>query len=416
MQRDRSEPNVGISVDEARARILAGVRALEARTLPLLGALGHILAEDIVADVALPPFDNSAMDGYAVRRSDIAGASPVAPATLQVLEDLPAGRVATRPVGPGEAIRIMTGAPVPGGADTVIKVEDTEPGDGVVRIFTDLPAGKNIRWAGEDVAVGDAVLHTGERLHAGAIGMLAALGHTEVRVIPAPVVAVISTGDELIEVGEALRPGKIRNSNAWSLAAQVTESGAVPRIMGIARDDEAELRGVISRALTADMIVTSGGVSVGARDLVKTILEELGVMLFWRVRQRPGKPLAFGVIDGTPLFGLPGNPTASMVSFEQYVRPAILKMSGRPDVPRRRVTVTVGEALEKRPGLRAFIPVVLTWEDGALVARRAGPQGSGMLRAMARAHGLLVLPEEVEHVAAGAPGIVEVLYPEDAPC
>lgn len=408
-------PAVGISVDAARAQILSNIRVLDPVTVPLAEALGRTLAEDIVAGEAIPPFDNSAMDGYAVRHGDVAGATPNAPVSLRVLQDLAAGSVATRAVGPGEAIRIMTGAPMPDGADAVVRVEDTLPDAGTVRILTPVRPAMDVRRAGEDVAIGDRILCEGARLHAGAIGMLASQGHARVRVIPGPVVAVISTGDELVEVGEALRPGTIRNSNAWTLAAQATECGATPRVMGIARDDEAALRAMISEALTADLVVTSGGVSVGDYDVVKAVLDDLGAMLFWKVKQRPGKPLAFGVIEGTPLFGLPGNPTASMVSFEQYVRPAILKMSGRPNAGRQRVEVVIGEDMKKRPGLRAFVRVILTREDGALVARRAGPQGSGMLRAMTRAHGLLVLPEELESVSAGTRGIVEVLYPEDAP-
>jgi molybdopterin molybdotransferase len=408
-------PATGITVDDARARILSSIEVLSPVTVPLGEALGRALAEDVIAGEAIPPFDNSAMDGYAVRHGDVAAASAASPVTLRVLQDLAAGSVATHAVGPGEAIRIMTGAPMPDGADAVVRVEDTRPDADTVRILTPVAAAMDVRRAGEDVAIGDLILTKGTRLHAGAIGMLATQGRARVRVFPGPVVAVISTGDELVEVGEPLPPGKIRNSNAWTLAAQATECGATPRVMGIARDNEAALRAMISEALTADLVVTSGGVSVGDYDVVKAVLDELGAMLFWKVKQRPGKPLAFGVIDGTPLFGLPGNPTASMVSFEQYVRPAILKMSGRAGAARQRVEVVIGEDMKKRPGLRAFVRVILTREDGALVARRAGPQGSGMLRAMTRAHGLLILPEELEFAPAGTRGIVEVLYPEDAP-
>jgi len=405
----------GIGVDEARGRILSGIEALPPVLVPLEEALGRTLAEDVVADIDLPPFDNSAMDGYAVRSADIADASPATPVSLRVLQDLAAGAVAAHAVGAGESIRIMTGAPLPDGADAIVRVEDTRPAGRTVEIFAAAARGMDLRCAGEDVSRGETILARGLRLQAGAIGMLANLGRKTVQVIPAPVVAIISTGDELVEVGDALTPGKIRNSNAWTLAAQTRECGAVPRVMGIARDDESELRNLISEALEADLVVTSGGVSVGDYDMVKAVLDDLGAMLFWKVKQRPGKPLAFGVIDGTPLFGLPGNPTASMVSFEQYVRPTILTMAGRPDWARQRVDVVIGEDLKKRPGLRAFVRVVLSREDGVLMAHRAGPQGSGMLRAMTRAHGLLVLPEEVSRVSAGDTGIVEVLYPEDAP-
>ncbi len=412
---DKGEPKVGIGVDDVKTLILGQVDTLPARTVPLMDAWGCVLAEDVIAGEPFPLFDNSAMDGYALRHNDISDASRDRPVTLRVLEDLPAGQVATHEVGPGEAIRIMTGAPVPEGADSVVKVEETDSSDGIVRVFAAAWDGQNIRRAGEDVAVGDEILPRGMRLRAGAIGMLANLGRPEIRVIPRPVIAVISTGDELIDVSEPLQPGKIRNSNAYSLATQVLECGAVPRIEPIARDTEEDLRAVIARACTADAIVTSGGVSVGDYDLVKTILDDLGQMLFWKVKQRPGKPMAFGIIGETPLFGLPGNPTAAMTSFEQYVRPAILEMSGRPVTERQLVEVTIGEDLRKRPGLRYFVSVVLSREDGRLVARPAGTQGSGALRAMTRAHGLLVLPEDTDKVAAGDTGVVQVIYPEDVP-
>ena len=412
---ENGEPKVGIRVDDVKTLILGQVKRLDPRTVPLMESPGCVLAEDVIAEEAFPLFDNSAMDGYALQYDDIKEASPENPITLRVLEDVPAGTVARNVIGPGDAIRIMTGAQLPVGADAVVKVEETIAGDGVVELLERARKGQNIRREAEDVSVGDKILLRGMRLRAGAIGMLANLGRPRVNVIPKPVIAIISTGDELIDVGEPLQPGKIRNSNAYSLASQVLECGAVPRIEPIARDTEEDLRGAIDRACTADAIVTSGGVSVGDYDLVKTILDELGQMLFWKVRQRPGKPMAFGVIGETPLFGLPGNPTAAMTSFEQYVRPAILKMSGRLVAERQTVKVTIGEDIKKRPNLRYFVSVVLSREDGHLIARRAGQQGSGALRAMTRAHGLLVLPEDVDNVAAGDEGMVQVMYPDDVP-
>ena len=416
MTEDGKGVSVGISVDDAKKRILDAVHVLDEQTVSLMDALGRTLNEDVYAKDAIPPFNNSAMDGYALRYADIEGATEDAPAELRVLEDLPAGSVATQPIGAGEAIRIMTGAPVPDGADAVVMVEKTEKGDGVVKIFTDSWDGQNIRMAGEDVAEGDHILHKGKLLHAGDIGMLASLGYPEVKVIPKPIIAVISTGDELIDVGEELRPGKIRNSNAYSLASQVLEAGAEVRIIGIARDTEEDIREKINQAFDADAIVTSGGVSVGDYDMVKKILDNMGQMLFWKVQQKPAKPLAFGVIEGKPLFGLPGNPTSSMVSFEQFARPAIQKMAGRKVVARQHVNVTIADDIKKRAGLRYFMRVVLTrGDDGGLIASLAGSQSSGALRSMTRAHGLLVLPEELDKVTAGDPGVVQVLYPEDAP-
>jgi len=401
-----------IRLDEALERLLEHNPVLEPVEVDLADSLGCVLAQDVVASNDIPPFDTSAMDGYALRAADLAGASEARGVPLRVLEDLPAGEVASLPVGPGECIRIMTGAPIPQGADTVVKQELTQASGDRVHIYFDPPRGHNIRIHGEDVAVGEQVIPRGKHIRAGDIGMLASLGFPRVLVHPRPVVAILSTGDELVQVHEPLTPGKIRNSNSYALAAQVAEAGAIPRVIGIARDNEEDLKAKLAVCLQADAVVTSGGVSVGDYDLVKQVLCELGEMLLWKVAMRPAKPLAFGLVRGTPLFGLPGNPSAVMVSFEQFVRPALWKMAGRSRLQRAHVQVILSEPVRKRPGLRTFVSVVLRRRDGQLFADLAGRQSSGGLRAMTRADGLLVLPEELGEAQAGLRAQVQLIYPQ----
>lgn len=403
-----------IGVDEALATVLAEVRVLPEEKVPITSALRRVLAEDVAAEADIPPFDNSAMDGYAVRAVDTRGASRANPVVLEVLEDLAAGRVSTSTIGPGQAIRIMTGAPTPAGADSIVMVEETERGDGTVRIFTEARLGEHVRLAGEDVKRGQVVLPVGRLLRAADIGMLASVGKAEVSVIGSPKVAIITTGDELVDLTEPLAPGKIRNSNAYSLAAQVIESGGVPEILGIARDTHEDVREKIERGLESDIVLTSGGVSVGDYDLVKDVLGGLGRMVFWKVAMKPAKPLAFGILKGKPAFGLPGNPTSSMVSFEQFVRPTILKMSGHKTLHRPEVEVILGETVRKKAGRRHFLRVMLERRDGELVALLTGPQGSGILKSMTLADGLLVLPEDATEVKQGEKAKVQLFNPDVA--
>lgn len=402
-----------ISVDEARNRILDYVAVLPAEEAELMDGLGRVLAEDVRAEESMPPFDNSAMDGYAVRAADVGGASEQAPVSLKVLEDVAAGYTATREVGPDQAIRIMTGAPMPAGADSVVMVERTRRADGGVEVLAPVGDGQNVRRTGEDVAAGDLVLRQGKVLRAGDIGLLASIGRPSVQVVRRPRVAVLSTGDELVEVDEALAPGKIRNSNAYALASQVLEAGGVPELLGIARDTAEHLAEKIKEGLGADVLITSGGVSVGDYDFVKDVLGELGQMLFWKVSMKPAKPLAFGMIGGKPTFGLPGNPTSSMVSFEQFVRPTLLKLAGRSDVLRPEVEVVVSQPIKKKPGRQFFLRVMLNRRDGRIEASLTGPQGSGILRSMSLAQGLLVLPEDAGDLAPGDKAVAQLLYPDD---
>jgi molybdopterin molybdotransferase len=390
-----------ISVEEAIHRILEQIPRLGKERLPILQCLGRIMGEDIFAPRNIPPWDNSAMDGYAARWQDIHEASPHKGIKLKVLADLPAGRIFEGEIGPGEAIRIMTGAPLPRGADTVIQVEDTEKSGDAVRILSCPEKGKNIRLAGEDVKAGERVLEEGNLLRPPHMGLLASLQRSIISVYQVPRVAILSTGDELIEIDEPREEGKIINSNSYSLASQVIECGALPLQLGIAKDNPEALSAKIHQGLFADILVTSGGVSVGDYDLVKGMLRELGKIDFWKVAMRPGQPLAFGIVFGKPLFGLPGNPVSSMVSFEQFVRPSILKMAGHQNLFRPTLPAVLREDIEKKAGLTHFIRCRLIYEQGKFSAWSTGEQGSGILSSMVKAQGLIVLPRNKTLLRAG---------------
>jgi len=390
-----------ILVEEALHQILQKIPRLGMERLPILQARTRILAEDIRCSRNIPPWDNSAMDGYTVRWADIQGASRPNPAILRVLGDLPAGRVFKGQGGPGEAVRIMTGAPIPEGFDTVVQVEDTEKDGDRVKVFVLLEKGKNIRFSGEDVKAGEKVMEAGDFLRPAHIGMLASLQRSMVSVYQQPRVAILSTGDELLEIDEPWEEGKIVNSNSYSLASLVAESGGIPLQLGIAKDRREDLTARIQQGLVADLLVTSGGVSVGDYDLVKRMLNELGQMNFWKVAMRPGQPLAFGTISGKPLFGLPGNPVSSMVSFEQFVRPSILKMSGHKNLFRPTLRAVLREDISKKAGLVHFIRCRLIPEEGKVYATTTGEQGSGILSSMVKAQGLVVLPREQTLARAG---------------
>ena len=399
-----------LKVEEARKHILDSISALEEVEVPLLDALGLNLAEDAVAGNDIPPFDNSAMDGYALRAADIAGASPENAVELDVLGDLPAGYTADVEVGRGQAIRIMTGAPVPAGADTVVPVESTREGEGRVLIEEELPAGSHVRKAGEDVKAGERVLVAGTEVGPAESGMLASLGYARVRCFRRAVVGIISTGDELVGVDEELTPGKIRDSNSYTIQGMVRDAGAEPLRLGVVGDDAAALERTITGSLDrVDLFVTSGGVSVGDYDMVKDVLGKLGEMNFWKVSMRPGKPQAFGHIGGKPLFGLPGNPVSVMVSFEQFVRPAILKMMGSRNIFRPEVSAVLDAPVGRKTGRAEFIRVIVEWREGRYHARPTGPQGSGILKSMVLGNALAVLPEDVGRLEPGEEVTVQLL-------
>ncbi|MFB0535978.1 MAG: gephyrin-like molybdotransferase Glp [Anaerolineae bacterium] len=393
-----------LSVEEALARVLAAFQPLPPERVPVLETLGQVLAEDVYADMDIPPLTNTAMDGYAVQAADTAGASAKRPVRLRIVYDLAAGYTTDVTVTPGTAIRIMTGAPIPPGADAVVRFEDTEQDGEWVTILKGVPVGKNVRRAGEDVKKGALILPRGTAIRPQEVGMLAALGHKEAWVHRRPRVAILATGDEVIEVDAPWQPGKIRNANSYSNAAQVLRYGGVPVLLGIARDDVAELTAKIRAGLEqgADLFLTSGGVSVGDFDVVKTVLAAEGEMGFWRVRMKPGKPLAFGQIRGVPLLGLPGNPVSAMVSFELFARPAILKMLGKTRLAKPTVEAMLLDDITRKDDRRHYLRVMLEDREGKYLAQLTGDQGSGILLSMVRAQGLAVIPEDVDHLPAGA--------------
>ncbi|HLF70533.1 MAG TPA: gephyrin-like molybdotransferase Glp [Dehalococcoidia bacterium] len=406
-----------ISVEEARARILEVVSRLEPETVALADALGQVLAEDVTSPMTIPPLDNTGMDGYAVRAADTSGSTPATPKRLRVIGEVAAGYIFDRSVGPGEAVRIMTGAPIPQGADAIVPFEETDEtagrsfgtfakGRDEVGVYKAAAVGANIRRAGEDVLRGSPVMEAGTELHAAQIGVLASLGTATVRVYRRPVIAIISTGDELLELGEAATEGHIYDANSYSVAALAREAGAIPKRLGIARDTVEELTAKIHEALDADLIVTSAGVSRGDYDVVKDVLLREGDVDFWTVRMKPGKPLAFGTFtapDGrkVPHIGLPGNPVSSMVTFELFGRAAVYKMMGRSGWERPVVRVTVEEPVENTDGRRFYARAIVSVRDGRYVASLTGPQGSGILTSMALANALVICPEDVPVVAAG---------------
>jgi molybdopterin molybdotransferase len=406
-----------IDVDDARQRILAAFRPLPMTRVPLHEALGYVLAVDIVAGTSVPAFPNAAMDGFAVRVADIVAASRDHPAILRVIAEAAAGYTSMMAVMPGAAIRIMTGAPVPSGADAVVRFEETEegasgrrcgPGD-TVEIYTVAKAGENIRPVGEDVSTGETVLAAGTHVRPAEIGVLAALNRTQVTVHRRPQVGILATGDEIVDVGEPLGPGQIRNSNAPMLAALVTRCGGEAVPLGIARDTEDDLHGRLAQADGLDLLLTTGGVSVGDYDLVKQVLQAEGRIDLWEVRIKPGKPLAFGYLGGTPVLGLPGNPVAAAVAFEQFARPAIRRMLGHRVLEIPTVTARLAGRVENRGGRRHFVRVAVAASAAGYTAHVAGSQGSGVLSTLAKANGLLVVPEDVPVAEDGALLSVQML-------
>jgi molybdopterin molybdotransferase len=391
-----------ISFKDALNIVLDSVSALEPAQVSILDALGLVAAEGIVSTERIPPFDNSAMDGYAVRSEDIAGASEKKPVELTVLMDLPAGQHTDQPVGKGEAIRIMTGAPVPPGADTVVQVELTKRTDGGARILREHEKGKNIRRAGEDIAIGQKVLEVGDEITPAKIGLLASVGRSKVEVVRRPVVAILATGDELLEADEPLEPGKIRSSNSYTLSSQVKACGAEPKYLGIARDTMDDVLAHFREGLSADMIISSAGVSVGDYDYVKDALEELGVEFkFTKVAIKPGKPTVFGLLGNKPVFGLPGNPVSSMVTFEQFVRPAILKMMGRRRLLRPVVDAILEEDIKKKPARMSLVRAVARKDGDEYYVTTTGPQGSGILVSMDHANAIILFMKGIERLKKG---------------
>jgi molybdopterin molybdotransferase len=404
------------TVEDALTRILSQAERLSVERIALLDAPGRSLAEDIVSDMRIPPFDNSAVDGYAVRAEDTAGAGEKTPVLLRTLTDISAGVLPTEAVEPGTAARIMTGAPVPPGANAIVMVEDTRnPKPGTVAILEAAKAGQHVRRAGEDAHAGDLVLQAGTRIRSAEVALLAAMGRAQVAVFRPPNVAVISTGDEIVDIEQGVLPppGKIRDSNRYALAALAREAGAALHSITHIPDDfdatEAAFRECADAETGADVIVTAGGVSVGDRDFVKPVLEKLGQLDLWKIAMKPGKPLAFGSIGRTLFFGLPGNPVSAMVTFELFVRPALWKMMGRAPLERYSVQATVLENIPHTPGRREYVRAVTTTQNGQFVTRSSGAQGSHMLSSMAQANSLLIIPQDSPGLNAGEMATVLLL-------
>jgi molybdopterin molybdotransferase len=396
---------------DAQHTVLDAARPLGLEKVSLLDALGRVLGEDIIATRDNPPWDNSAMDGFAVRWEDVKQEHAIGkPVILNVIEEVPAGKVATKAVGPGQAIRIMTGAPLPKGANAVVKVEDTEPSTDSVKIFQSIEPRANVRPQGEDVKKGECIIAKGTQIRSAEAGMLAILAKSYVLVYQQPRVAILSTGDELADLDERFSEEKIINSNSYGIAAAVQEAGGIPILLGIALDQPEALKEKISHGLNADILVLSGGVSMGDYDFTKAVFTELGAeMHFWKLAIRPGQPLAFGKIQGKLAFGLPGNPVSSMVSFEQLVRPAMLKMCGLRSYSRPVLQAKIQEQFSKRNDRRHFLRGVLTREDGVMTVRTTGQQGSGILTSMVKANCLIDVAEEIEHLNPGDWVNVQVL-------
>jgi molybdenum cofactor synthesis domain-containing protein len=405
---------------DVRARVLAAVTRLDRESLPLGVAVGLALADEIVCTEPVPPFANTAMDGYAVRAADTAGAAPDAPVTLRVVDELPAGRPPTSPVGPGEAIRIMTGAPIPSGADAIVIVERTEPaGEDAVNVHEEAASGAHIRAAGGDLDAGSAVFPAGTVITPAHVGVLASLGYAQVPVVRRARVGVVSTGDELVPPGgPALEVGQIRDSNRPMLLALAGGAGAEVVDLGIARDDEGVTERVLDDALVrCDVVLTSGGVSMGEYDYVKAVLDRratrAGDEFAWlQVAIKPAKPFAFGALGGVPVFGLPGNPVSALVSFELFARPAILQAMGHPHRFRPEIDAVAAEPMRRKPDGKVHLDRVrVAYDAGRYVAARTGVQESNVLSATAAANGLALIPDG-DGIDAGDPVTVMRL---DAP-
>jgi molybdopterin molybdotransferase len=403
-----------LSVEEALERVLAAIPVLGSEVVELSRALSRVLAEPILAGRDLPPWDNASMDGYALRAGDTTGASLERPARLRLVGEVHAGAVAGRPVERGEACRILTGAPMPGGADAVVPQEDVAREDGTVVVPRPVERGAFVRSRGEDVRRGETVMAPGSVLTPASLGVLAALSRPLVRVHQRPRVAILSTGDELVDLGTSPGPGQIPNSNSYALAGLVREAGGVPIVLGIARDAPPDIEQRVRWGATADVLVSSAGVSVGDRDFVREVLAGLGAELdFWKVSMRPGKPLTFGRLAGRPVFGLPGNPVSSMVTFELFVRPALRRMGGHVALHRPRVRARALQAIDNPGPRRSYVRVRLVPADGRVGAAPTGEQGSAMLRSMLLADGLAVVAPD----ARVAPGqeLEVILLRNDSP-
>jgi molybdopterin molybdotransferase len=392
-----------LPVDDARARVLGAISPLAPLQLPLAEAHGCVSAEDVVATHSLPAFASSAMDGFAVRSSDVADADPERPAELKVVGRSMIGHRPEQVVGGGEAIAIATGAPIPSGADTIVPIENAQVHGEVVHLFEAAPAGRHVRPVGEDVAEGSVLVERGKRLGAPELGLLANAGHATPLVHPRPRVVVLSTGDELIPPTDSPEYGQVRDSNAYTIFGALREAGAMPVLAGIVKDDADSLKEtVLDYLIQADAFISSGGVSVGERDVVKAAFFRRGDVDFYKVAMQPGMPQGFGQIEGKPYFGLPGNPVSVFVSFELFVRPAMLKMMGRSQLDRPQVTATLTDDVAGPVGKTQYARVVVERGDDGWVATPTGGRGSNLISTVARANGLAMIPPGTRSAPAGS--------------
>jgi molybdopterin molybdotransferase len=402
-----------ISVSEALQRLVSSFSSVDIEEVPLLQAAGRILSKEIKSDINLPLFTNSSMDGFAVRAEDVEGAREDQPVILTVVEDIPAGRRPTRKLGINQTARIMTGAPLPEGANAVVPVEETDqynsgsrteslllPAE--IEVRRSVSEGDYIRWVGEDVTSGEVVLQPNSRLRPQDLGLLAMLGISKISVFRRPRIVILSTGDELIPVEESLQPGKIHDSNAYTLSALISRDGGTPEYLGIVPDQEQAVRDGLETAVkhNADLILSSAGVSVGAFDFVRSIIQSDGELEFWRVNIRPGKPIAFGKFQGVPFIGLPGNPVSAFVGYEVFVRPSILRLSGVENPIRSRIKTKIGEDI-RSDGRESYLRAVVHSQNGEWIARLTGHQGSGNLLSLVQANALLIIPSGVKSLPSG---------------
>jgi molybdopterin molybdotransferase len=398
-----------LDVDVARAKVLARVEPLDEIEVPLEDAIGYVLSRDVDAPHPMPRFDNSAMDGYALMSSDAASASEESPARLRVVGEITAGRPLDGALEPGTAVKIMTGGAVPAGADAVVEVEETSESDGVVSVTTSIAPGRNIRPTGDDYGAGERLIARGVQVGPGEIALLASIGATPVSVHRRPKVAILVTGDELVDPGDEPGPGQIRDSNSVALRTLVEDAGGEVVLRERVPDTLDEHVASFRRAAeAADVIVSSGGVAVGDFDFVKDAIERLGSIDLWRVAMQPGKPVVLGSVADVPVLGLPGNPVSVHVSFEQFVRPALRKMAGHTTLLRPTIVATMAEPVRKRPGRLHFVRVRLAREDGGWVATPTGPQGSHVQSSLVDCHGVARFPKDQTELAAGAAVVVEV--------
>ena len=412
-----------ISVEEAREKILEHFVKLDSKSVPILDSMGLVVSESIKSPLNIPPFNNSAMDGYAVISEDTKLASSDHIVNLKILETIKAGSVPSEKVIKGTASRIMTGAPIPEGADSIVPFEDTTELDWNInsdKSFVGIKypgnVGANFRESGKDLSIGDVVVEKNSILNPSFIGLLASVGLEQVRIIRPPVVSILSTGDELVDPGLSIEPGQIFDSNTYSIYSSVLQLGAIPKIVGIARDNRQSVIDMIKKSLNSDFVISSAGVSKGDYDVVKDVMGEMGNLNFWSVNMRPAKPLAFGKLKThksfVPIIGLPGNPVSSLVAFEQFCRPAIRKMMGKTINDRKIIRAKLVDSIENYDSRRVYARVIVESKNGVNVATTTGDQGSNILTSMAKANGLAICPENIERVLPGEE--VDVILLDDS--